>query len=132
MSKVSRVIKAQKLYFRDKKGNIRNLYKADKIIYNYIFGLFFNKGGNARYSELNKDVKHWSNFKPLLHSAPENINVLVREKILVRGEAIISYNGSWQPLIQFTNLSKKPKNFDGGKIERIERDEYNEDYNIKK
>lgn len=88
--------KKHKTYYRAKDGSIRNLQKASPALRDFLLDYFFNKGGNKKYQDLNKDVKHYSNLKPIDLVVPKHLqsefDKLTKEKSIV-----ITYNSTWRP-----------------------------------
>jgi hypothetical protein len=106
------VTKKHKLYVRDHKGVLRNLYKTAPGTYLEVILAFIEGDSNKVYSVLNKEAKVRKDFKPV----PVRIDEVYRDefKKLLRevhgadtydfkkGKIVVSYNGSWQPLAELS------------------------------
>ena len=106
-----KITKKHKLYFRDGQLVIRRLDKLVPMIYLHILKLFIEGDANNRYLELNKNVRHWSNYKPIPIELPKEFENSFKVLIKTIGnpyldKVIISYNGSWQPLVELTLQSE--------------------------
>ena len=99
------VTKKHKLYVRDHKGVLRNLYKTAPGAYLEVILAFMEGDSSQQYSQFNKDAKIREDYKPV----PVSIDVLYKDefkKLLRevhgvdsdRTSIVVSYNGSWQPL----------------------------------
>jgi hypothetical protein len=105
MSQIKRTIKKinrnHKLYYRDSKGAVRRLDKISKSINGNILVAFIKGDASEHYSRLNADVKHWSELKPLTMNVQkdEQEDYQKLKKAVGSNSIIISYNGSWRPLV---------------------------------
>lgn len=94
-----KVIKKHKMYVRpnSKNDSIRNLAKLSPELYIFVFEQFTKKGAEAKYQSINKDVKHWKDYKPVDIFLSENMSNAMR-KITKKENITVYYNGSWRPL----------------------------------
>jgi len=100
-----KITKKHKLFYRTEKGELRNLQRANIITYLWLIDQFLNKGWNQIYFDVNKDVKKWNQFKPLVKEPPAEIKTELQK--LTKGKAMtFYYNGSWKPLINLINIQK--------------------------
>ena len=102
------ITKNHKLYFRTSDGTIKRLDKVARNIYIDVLNAFFSGKHKAKYERKNKRVKDWSKYKPVtfILSKERTIEFLLLSKQIDRKRGyepiVISYNGSWQPLVEIT------------------------------
>ena len=104
INKIMRSIKIHhKLYFRAGGGEIRRLDKTADLLYQLIMLHFLKQGGASHYEEINKDSTHWSDLKPINLAIPieyEGEFKKLQKAICANVDnVIITYNGSWKPLV---------------------------------
>ena len=88
-------MKIKKLYFRGPKGELRNLTKTSKPMYDFLEDYFFNRRGNLKYDELNRDIKSRREIKPLPIEVPKDLGKEFLK--LTKGTSIVIYfNSSWR------------------------------------
>ena len=100
--------KKHKFYFRAEGDELRNLENISPKIVQFITTSFIKNGAQKEYEELNKDVRHWNEYKPItmqlppeLHTEFEKIQYVV-DHFCKATSITISYNGSWKPLVELT------------------------------
>jgi hypothetical protein len=98
--------KKNKVYFRDGKGNLRNLDKASFKLYDYVMHYFLKSGGAAMYSHKNKDVKDYKQLQGLRLELDEGVTELLKE---LTGALTLDlfYNASWRPLCTLVAFKNK-------------------------
>lgn len=97
---VKKIKKKHQLYFRTHGGEIRNLLNVNEDIYGIVIVAFIKGDAEKRYAELNKEVKHWSDFQPVPVMVPiiykesfNKVTALTKTKFIE-----VAYNGTWKPL----------------------------------
>lgn len=97
------VTKKHTLYYRHSDGSNRRLDKKAKNIYFALLEHFIDKGGNQAYMELNKDVKRWSEYKPLEIAVPLSLEAEFKT-ILPKGHKSLTIlsNSTWRPIATLT------------------------------
>lgn len=95
--------KKHKLYYREKSDVLKNLKKASPVLYVFAIDYMINQGGNAEYAEKNKDVKSWQKFKPVETYVPNSLKTEFT-RICKETELVLSYNGSWRPLLKLKKV----------------------------
>jgi hypothetical protein len=111
--RIKKINRNHKLYVRDLKGGLRRLDKISLDIYGRIIILFLKGDGEKRYSLLNTDVKSWDQLKPLQMPLDkvDAIEFMKLQKALgTKSKSIVvSYNGSWKPLVNLYMFVPKDK-----------------------
>lgn len=101
------ITKKHKLYYKTRKGEVKNLYKSSPSVYLGVITEFITGDGNKRYAHLNQFAKVRKDFMPVdvsidpLYSA--EFKKLLRDvhgADSPRTSLVVSYNGSWQPLAE--------------------------------
>ena len=97
-----KITKKYKLYFRSQQdGSLKRLDKVSLFLYVSIIKGFFNKGLFEEYKTKNKNIKHWSQYKPIDLIVPsDHLNEF--RKLTNKNQIVISFSGSWQPLVKLT------------------------------
>lgn len=98
--------KLAKLYYReggDGRSPARRLDKLSPALYNFIGFSFTGQGAEFEYRELNKDVDHWTKWKPITLYVPVELHGEVAK---LKGGTIISVSGTWRPLCILSTQSK--------------------------
>lgn len=107
-----KITKKHKLYFRTSNQSIRRLDKTVPQIYMFILNAFTGGDAEKRYSEKNKDVSHWSNYRSITLELPEDHEISFGilqnavDPIMKKKKIEISYNGTWRPLVMLEMKSK--------------------------
>lgn len=102
-----KITKKHKFYIRSKDGSLRSLVKISRSLYDAIIHLFEKGDANTQYQKLNTGVKHWNDYKPVKIFVPEEMKDEFKklqdivDKKRNPKSIVISYNGSWQSLVEF-------------------------------
>ena len=118
--RVKRITRNHKLYFRERGRAIRRLDKLSKSIYGNILVAFIKGDADKHYSKLNEKVSSWKEFQPIamnIHSE-EQEDFKRLKKAAGTDPVIISYNGSWQPLVNLGGFNP-PKVSEESPVEEL-------------
>jgi hypothetical protein len=98
-----KITKRHKLYYRAKSEEVRRLDKTAPNLYLMILDGFIRGDFEKRYKEMNKNVKHWSELKPILVPVSQHLKEEMFK--LTRGATLIIYhNSSKKPLVELKHI----------------------------
>lgn len=96
-----KLTKKHKLFIVDSKGTARRLDKINKLLY---FGVIreFTQGTAAKqYADKNKDANRFKGPEPIEIKLNDILKAEMK-KITDAKTLLITYNGTWQPLVRLT------------------------------